>query len=243
MSVEQATSLGSWTLLIAQSIESYGLDAEKIFLDAGIEFEALRRPNSRIPTALMNSLWQRVISETNDPYFSLKVAAHYQPSAFSALGMALAASRHVGDALCRASRYSQIISDGSNCLIEDEQDSLSMRVSAISPLKAPPNIYGVEALFAVLFKLLQSISNDKLQARSVSFQHDCEHDLGPYESYFGCELKFSADVNRLEFAKTDIYQEQAFANSTLTNTLDEWIENHLSSLERELLSTRVKKQV
>ena len=235
------TSLGSWAWLVAQAIDSYGLDSQKIFLDAGIDLQEVKKPNARIPTSLMIQVWQQAVIKSGDPYIALRVAKFFQPSAFSALGMALAASRHVHDALHRASRYSQIVSDGSHSAIEETDISAALVVTARAPLTAPTNPLGIEALFSSMFNVLNTISGGTLKARELHYQHQFDGDLKPYEDFFGCKIFFSSSVNKLAFDKADIFEEQPFANSALTCTLDEWIEEHLSKFKENLLSTRVKK--
>ncbi len=238
-----ATSLGSWALLVAQAIESYGLDSTQIFIDAGIDLQEIKKPNTRLPTMNMIQVWKQAVEKSNDPYIALRVAQFFQPSAFSALGMALAASRHVYDALHRASRYSQIISDGSNTTIEEDEEHVAFMVLVRPPLEFPPNPLGIEALFSSMFNVLKTIAGPSLHAKAVYFQHDFYGDLKPYEEFFGCPVYFSSSYSKLEFDKKDIFEEQPFANSTLTCTLDEWIEGHLSKFKEDLLSTKVKKYI
>jgi len=236
-----ATSLGSWAWLVAQAIDSYGLDSQQIYLDAGIDLQDIKKPNARIPTSIMIEVWQQAVNKSRDPYIALRVAKFFQPSAFSALGMALAASRHVYDALHRASKYSQIVSDGSNTTIEETDSTVAFMAIARAPFKAPPNIHGIESLFSSMFNVLHTIAGASLKAKEVHFQHSFSGDLKPYEAFFGCPVYFSSACNKLEFDKKDVFEEQPFANSTLTCTLDEWIEEHLSKFKEDLLSTRVKK--
>ncbi len=239
------TSLGSWALLVDQAIESYGLDSQQIFLDAGINLDAIRVSNSRIPTANMIKVWQQAVTKSQDPYIALRVAKFCQPSALSALGMAMAASRHVYDALHRAARYSQMINDSSHCAIEENDTTAAFTVIARAPLIAPDpaNIYGLESMFSSLFNVLQTIAGPSLHAQAVHFQHAFSGDKKPYEDFFDCPVYFSSHCSKLAFDKKGIFKEQPFANSTLTCTLDEWIERHLEEFKEDLLSTRVKKYI
>ena len=235
------TSLGSWVLLIVQAIDSYGLDSKTIFSDAGINLDDVKKPHARIPTSLMAKVWDTAVTESQDPYIALKVAAQFKPTVFSALGMSLAASRHAFDAIKRAAKYSQIISDGSLSELEEIDNELHFNLKPRPPLTIPVNSFGIESIFGSMHNVLKSIAGDDFHAKEIIFQHGFDGDLTPYIEFFNCPVSFGGKSNRIIYDKDTLYQEQAFSNSTLTSTLDNWIEQHLFSYKEDLLSTKVKK--
>ncbi len=237
------TSLGSWLLLVAQAIDGYGVDSQPLFVKANIDINELKKPNSRIPIEKTLHFWRQALEATQDPYIAITVAKHFKPTAFSALGMALAASRNVYDALYRAARYSQMISDGSNTFIDEESESVAFVIKARPPLNAPVSQYGIESLICTIFNILKSIAGDTLKVKEVHLQHAFTGKLAPYEEFFGGPIYFSANTNQIIFHKKDILEEQAFSNSALTCTLDEWIEEHLDQYKENLVSTRVQKYI
>ncbi len=237
------TSLGSWVLLVAKAIESYGLDSREIFKNSGLELEEIKQPHSRIPTSVMGKVWQQARDQTQDPYIALKVASYFQPGVFSALGMALAASHHVYDALKRASRYSQMVSDGSITEIIEDETRVCFMVKPRPPLAIPVNTLGVEALLASLVTSLRLIAGDDFAPKAVQFQHEFSGDTKPYQQYFGCEVTFSNTINQIIFERDAIFDEHLFANSVLTCTLDNWISDHLSNFKEDLVATQVQKYI
>lgn len=237
------TSLGSWVLLVAQAIDSYGLDSKAIFARENVDLDELKKPNSRISTIKMIEIWRQAIEQSQDPCIALRVAKYFRPTAFSALGMALAASLNAYDALKRAAKYSQIISDGSTTNFEESQDTVAFVITARSPLLAPLNIHGVEGLLASLVNVLRTIAGDDLPIKEVHFQHDGALQQDQFNAYFACPVIFNSTFNKVVFNKQDTLAEQAFANSVLTCTLDEWIENYLQSFKEDLISTKVKKYI
>jgi len=232
--------LGNWALLLAKAIDSYGLNSQQIFFDAGIDLHALKKPNTRVPAELMTSVWQQAVTQSQDPYIALRMARYFQPSAFSALGMGLSASRHVYESLHRAARYAQFISDSSHCIIKEDDSAAAFCVISRDSLKFPTRTYATESSFSCLFKVLQTMAGGALQAKEVHFQHGFLGPLKPYEKFFGCPVYFSSHCNKLEFDKEDIFEEQIFSNSTLTHSLDEWVEQHLADIKEGLITTRVQ---
>ena len=235
------TSLGSWVLLISKVIDSYGVDSKKIFSNAGIELGSIKQPQNRISTAHMAHVWDEARTQSQDPYIALRVAEQFQPMALSALGMAFSASRNAYDALKRANRYSQMLSDGTATEIEENDTCVTFILKYKSRLTMAVHDLGIESGIGVLVNSLRLLAGKDFTPTCISFEHDFSGDTKPYEKFFGCPVLFSAPRTQMEFNKAEMFTEHPFADSALTNTLDSWIEEHLSNFKKELTSTKIKK--
>jgi len=237
------TVLGNWAQLLAQTIDSYELNSQQIFVEAGINLDAFKKPNSRVPAEIMTRAWVQAATLSQDPYIALHMAKYFQANAFSALGMGLSASRHVYEALQRTVRYAPFISDNSHCTLEEDERVAAVRIISRAPINSTAQTYASESFFSCLFKILQDMTAGKLQAKEVHFKHGFSGCIKPYEDFFGAPVFFSSHCNKLEFCKNDIFEEQAFSNYVLTNALDEWIERYLIDAKEEMLSTQVKQHL
>jgi len=237
---KEPSSLGSWALVAAQAIDSYGLDSPQIFKQVGVNLADIKKPNARLPTSAMVRVWQLAIELSEDPYIALRVAKFFSPTAFSALGMALATSENVYDALQRASRYSRIISDCSRTSLTESEQEVAFRVDLKYANQAQVYYPGVEAIFTSMFNLLRTVAGKGFNAKGVYFKHTFMGDIKPFEDFFDCPVYFSSIHNQMVFDKQHIFDEQLFSNSALTLTLDEWVEEYLSKFNKILISTQVK---
>ncbi len=237
---KEPSSLGSWALVAAQAIDSYGLDSPQIFKQVGVNLADIKKPNARLPTSAMVRVWQLAIELSEDPYIALRVAKFFSPTAFSALGMALATSENVYDALQRASRYSRIISDCSRTSLTESEQEVAFRVDLKYANQAQVYYPGVEAIFTSMFNLLRTVAGKGFNAKGVYFKHTFMGDIKPFEDFFDCPVYFSSIHNEMVFDKQHIFDEQLFSNSALTLTLDEWVEEYLSKFNKILISTQVK---
>jgi len=237
---KEPSSLGSWALVAAQAIDSYGLDSPQIFKQVGVNLADIKKPNARLPTSAMVRVWQLAIELSEDPYIALRVAKFFSPTAFSALGMALATSENVYDALQRASRYSRIISDCSRTSLTESEQEVAFRVDLKYANQAQVYYPGVEAIFTSMFNLLRTVAGKGFNAKGVYFKHTFMGDIKPFEKFFDCPVYFSSIHNQMVFDKQHIFDEQLFSNSALTLTLDEWVEEYLSKFNKILISTQVK---
>jgi len=237
---KEPSTLGSWALVAAQAIDSYGLDSQQIFSKVGIDLADIKKPNSRLPTSAMVRVWQLAIELSEDPYIALRVAKFFSPSAFSALGMALATSENIYDALQRASRYSKIISDCSCTSLTENEHEVAFRVELKYAKQTQEYFPGVEAIFTCMFNLLRTMAGDSFNAKTLYFKHAFMGDIKPFEDFFDCPVYFSSPHNQMFFDKQHIFEKQLFSNSDLTLTLDEWVEDYLSKFNKVLISTQVK---
>lgn len=235
------TSLSSWVMLVAKVIENYGLDSQSIFEQAGMSIDSIKQPHTRVSTQAMHKVWSTARELTGDPYIGINVAKTFQPSVFSALGMAMAASHHVYDALKRAQRYSQMVSDASITQLTEDEEHVYFIIKARPPFSSPPNVHAIEGLVGSMIMSLRAIAGEQFSPYQVEFQHNFNGDITPFEAFFLCPVSFSNEHSQLIFNKDSIFQEHSFANSTLTYTLDQWIEDHLSSFKNDLISTKVQK--
>ena len=156
------TSLGSWVLLIAAAIDSYQLDSAAILKEAGLDLEELRKTNSRISAYSLYKVWYSAVEKSQDHYFGIRVAQHYQPNAFSALGMALVSSRNLHDALLRCARYGYVISDATEPYVEESEDEISIFIKPKKGIEQLANIYSMTAIICVLFKIMLTMSNENV---------------------------------------------------------------------------------
>ena len=75
------TNLASSALSMWRALESYGLDPAVLFERAGLDAKKLYDANARYPDSHLYKLWLLSVEATQDPYFGLKVASCWHPSA------------------------------------------------------------------------------------------------------------------------------------------------------------------
>jgi len=235
------SSIGSWALMVAQIIESYGIDSQAIFDDVGVNLDGLRKNNARIANTKIHEIWQQAQSLSNDPYITLKLAQNMKPCAFDTLGMALSVSQHVYDALKRLVRYAKYLNNGPEFVLNENSTEVSLLLQLKGPQYPEFSSLNSEALIGSMYHVLHSIAGDNFRLKAIYFEHEFTHDKKPFEDFFQCPVYFSANRYEIIFDKEGLFSEFAFANSVLTSTLDDWIEEHLSKFNDELISYKVQK--
>ncbi|GAA4651577.1 hypothetical protein GCM10023116_38610 [Kistimonas scapharcae] len=88
----EPTTLSSWTLAVARTIQSFGIEPQPLLKQAGIDPSLLSQPGARVPMSCMTRLWQLAVEATGEEGFGLFLAEHITPTALHAFSYAVQAS-------------------------------------------------------------------------------------------------------------------------------------------------------
>jgi AraC-like DNA-binding protein len=233
------TTIASWAFLVSRALDEAAIDSNRVFLNAGIDLSATKSPQDRIPVEKMATVWKQCVTLTKDPYFALRLAPLFQPSTYSALGMAVSTSKTFEDALKRCRKYHQLTSDAALLSLEITPDAVDIEFH-IPEQNRPVADEAIEAFCITMMVLFRHMINPSLSPISVEFEHKKDISPEPYETFFHAPVSFSQPVTRLRFPADLLDRPVLFSNPQLAQVLDEWIENYLADASDDLLSTKVK---
>ncbi|MFQ5935038.1 MAG: AraC family transcriptional regulator [Acidiferrobacterales bacterium] len=233
------TSLASTALLIWKALESYGCDAEVLFKQAGLEPNKMRDPNARYPDAAFLKLYKRAIEATKDASFGLTVARFWHPTSFHALGYAWLASDSLCDALERATRYSKILNDKEQILLEETDDAFRVVFHNPDP-DHPTADEDYDAAFAVTVDLCRTSYGKEFNPLRVAMTRDAPTDRGAFASVFRAPIKYSAQQNILFLGKQELNAQLPTANAELARANDRIVADYLARFERGSIKRQVE---
>ncbi|MCL2912561.1 AraC family transcriptional regulator [Shewanella corallii] len=227
---------------MARSIASYGVDATAVFRQARLNLEDVQRDSeARFPVRQMAEVWQLAVEQTGDPCIALTLTRYFQPSTYSAPGIAMVSSRNVLEGLQRCIRYFRHTTDVADIDIRDNGDLLSLAIS-IPPENQPCAPEAIEAYSATAVKLFRLMVDEEFSPQSVSFSHPASAEkVTAFSEFFGCPVTFDATETLLTFERSALLKPHMFANPALAASLDEWITERLASFTESHFATRVQK--
>ncbi|MBV7317410.1 AraC family transcriptional regulator [Shewanella sp. NIFS-20-20] len=238
------TTIGTWALLLAKSIASYGIDPEPIFMRAELDLnDAKRDHEARFPVRKMAKVWQWAVEETNDPCLALTLTRYFQPSTYSAPGIAMVSSRNVLEGLQRCIRYFRHTTDVALIETHEQGNTLSLSIS-IPPQNQPCAIEAIEAYSATAIKLFRLMLDDDFSPISVSFSHQGGlAKAAAFAEYFGCAVEFGQARTELTFNRSILLTPHLYANPALAASLDDWINERLSQFSANQFATKVQQYI
>lgn len=238
----EVTTLNTWGIAIARTLDARGLDSATLFVRAGMDIAILRDPNGRYPVSKMATLWRIAVEETGDPCLALKAAAYVQPATFHSLGLAMMASQNLEDALQRTARFSRIVSNAVDVVIVSTPRGVKEVVRFLK--EAPVVDEGIDLFMASTFKLGRMLTGRenmpleiKLCRKGTAAMHK------EFEAYFGCPVQFEAEENSLLIPHDWMQQPLPMANPDLARQNDRVVMEYLRRFDGARMTEKVRAEM
>lgn len=238
----EPTTLSTWALAIARTLESLNCDADAAFKAAGLDRSKARDPNARYRVSGMTRLWKAAVELTGDPAIGLKVAEQVQPASLHALGLSVLASESLHDALQRVSRYSRIVSNAAH--IELLQSGNIAQVHFHVPdwnIELAHEAF--DAFLGNMVKLGRMLRQKDENPTLVELLRPKPNDCRPYEDFFRCPVHFAAPYYRLHFDATEFHEPLPSANPALARLNDQVIIDYLARFDKSQIALQVRNQI
>lgn len=235
------TSLSSWGLAIAATLEARGVDSRTLFSQAGLDIDALRDPNARYPLTASNRLWKLAIEATGDPALALDVVRHTNPTTFHALGFSLAASATVAEAFERVARYFRLVTEAARTTVSSDSKTLRFEVQLDPGTDTSPE--AIDAILGISVRMGRALAGRKLNPLLVEMRRKAPADPAPYQRYFRSAIRFDASTDSLTFDAAACNLPLPAANPELARVNEAIAAQHLAALEATDIVLRVRTQL
>jgi AraC-like DNA-binding protein len=232
------TTISSWVLAIAKTLDKQGYDSKAVLTEAGIQEKTLLDPDKRIKLKKMSSLWELAVKKTGDSSFGLSVAENVGPESLQALGYALMASENMDSAFKRVQRFYRMISNAVEITLEDENDKVALSFGRhdVGPELSE---YAIDAFFSVfvLFTrhMMESIEIDF----KIEMIREKPENIARYYEMFGHDILFSSARDRILIKKIDLKKPLHLADSKTTSHNDLIITKYLEQFDKDNIVGKV----
>jgi len=231
--------LSRWTRTILDALEALGVNPERVLEDAGVSREALRDPNGRLPMIQSARLWHAAALRTGDPAFGLRASRYVKQTTFHALGYAVFASATLRDALNRLVRYSHLVSDGAELVLDESGDAVRLRWIP-EPGAPRPSVEALDAVMSLIVRTCRGLTDRSFSLRLVEQRRPEPADLYPYQRFFRCALAFSAEVDALTLDAAVLDRPLPTSNPSLALHNDDLVRRYLADMRKGSMLDRVR---
>lgn len=152
------------------------------------------------PLSRFTAMLEMAADDKGDPLFGLKVGKAFQMEGLGRIAAVMRASRTVGDAFQKFTKYLPAFQSNTDYGLEISDDTacLSYRIlDASVTLRRQDNLFTIAMEQAFLAELLQN----EVSPICVDFQHNPETSGEEYQGYFKCEVRFGRRQNAIYFPK------------------------------------------
>ena len=204
----------------------------------GLERFALAAPQALLGDALliphgdMLAVWTALTSEHPDPLFGLHFAERNAERSVGLLAYAGAHAASVGDALRVLVRLQRLL---------DTQNEITLDITGSRAVLAhrPPRRYGVwpaqvtESVLGAAVQLMRGYLGREVPLRALWFQHADRGAAGAVAAWFGCDVRYRADVNAIVIERAALTLPLRAADRTLFSTILEVASRQLAEIVTE----------
>ncbi len=230
----QKSSFGPLAIGIYQTLESYGVDAERVMRSAGVDLARAQDPTTRLEPSVHRRIVAEAVERTGDCSFGLRFSDFVHPTSFHALGLALLSSSTLSAFCKRWVRYHSFITTMGEVTFDEAADEpVLIFPSQRSNPESKVSRAMIDGQIATVLKLIRFMYRPDYYPRRVELI--CPMVPGSrrnYERYFGPNVQFSAVRNGLHFDRQDLNVRLPAANAELARLNDEVVVKFMARLER-----------
>ena len=237
------TSLAASHLMLWRMLESYGIEARPLFLEVGLDPDAMRDADARYPIEPADQLWELVTRTLPDPAFGLQLGPFWHPSTMHALGYAWMVSNSLREGLHRLERYWHVVVQDENLHAETSDEFAIVYVDVGDGLSEAGTAALYDAYMSVLTTMCRTLCGQELDPLKVTLTRPQPAAAGAYFAAFRCPVEFGASENTLVLDAAWLDAPLPTANADMALASDAIIASYLANLARSRIAMRVKARI
>jgi len=235
-----ATSIASWSMAVAKAMDTYGIDSEQAFAEAGIDLRTAKSPYARFPVDGVQRVWRYAYDHT-DAAFGFRVSQFLNTASFHALGLGMYTSSTLHEMLERLIRYRCVISHMFFAELV-EQRGLCI-LSSTDERKIKTHITA-DALYCHIITLCRELYEPDFAPEKVTLVRTPRKPTTQLSEFIQAPIEFDAPANSICFSTASVSAPLPYADPPLAAKLDQITEQYIA--EHGLISEymlRVKNEI
>ncbi len=239
----EPTTLSSWTLAVARTIQSFGIEPQPLLKQAGIDPSLLSQPGARVPMSCMSRLWKLAVEATGEEGFGLYLAEHITPTALHAFSYAVQASSTLREAVAIMQRFSRVISTA--VVLETREENGHLHMIFKTPEGQPdPSYESMDAFLACAVNMGSWTFDVPAELYvGVCVRRPEPRDKAPYERFLRCPVTFNSTETSLVFNGKILDYPLLTANPELARVNGEVLSGYLARMQAADIIDRVRSEI
>ncbi|MCZ6620150.1 MAG: AraC family transcriptional regulator, partial [Gammaproteobacteria bacterium] len=192
MTTHQST-LASVGEALERVLARYQINADALFLEAGITDVDRRTLDARIPIDKLHDFWARAVAATRNRCIGFEAGQAIYSTNLASLGYAWLSSATLRQGIHRLARYHRILSTGLTIIVDEQPGRVTLTVE-----RHPDTpIQGRDACMCLVVTLCREVANPEFAPMHVCLsgpRPPCAEEL---MRFFACDVEFDADVDEI----------------------------------------------
>lgn len=211
-------------------LQRAGVDVKAICVDAGIGHERLVDPDTRVPSADLERLWDAARRRSADRDLGLHAGEQSGPSITTPLSHLLLASRDLLDAVEHAVELQRVVTSAPSLSLEEVRDGWGITLAS-PPFEPATARHAVEFTLVVLAGFAAFLTPGEFRPVRVEFRHPFPGDASEHERLFGCPVSFGRSRNQLIVATETMRRPSPHYSAEMARQLEEWVAHSVQQLD------------
>lgn len=225
---------------IYQTLKYYNVDADKLFLEAGLSQSYLSGHNPHLSSEALDRIIALAGKEIDSPVFGLKFADYIQPTSYHALGITLLFSDSLRSFFHRLQRYYALISTMEEVEFSENDDYACLTNRSRSEYKGIAKRWYADGWAAVMVKFIRLAMGPDYNPVKVELTGSVADDyMDHYQDYFQAPVHFSSPANALYFSREDLEKVPPASNSELARQNEKLVVEFLAKMRSADLPAQV----
>ena len=208
-------------------------DADGLLAEVGLDREVLANPDRLIGIEQLASLLDNCAKRLDCPDFGLRLAGYQGIDMLGVLGRVLLTAPTLGAAFNAAQRFMALHNKAEHWRIREEGGRVCLhRIEHFYAIDNPRQ-YREMALGACC-RLVRAFGGEDLRPLRAEFVHQPLAPLSRYRQFFGCEVLFNQEFDRLVFDPSVLQRPLLPPDGQLLAQVDDYVRELLSRCEENL---------
>lgn len=232
MSIQYQVRSGALTGFLPL-LASLGGDADSLLTAVGLDREVLANPDLLINIEQLALLLDNCARQLQCADFGLRLASYQGIGMLGVLGKILLKASTLGYAFNAAQRFMSLHNKAEHWRIRQECGLLYLhRIEHFYAIDHSQQYR--EMAIGACYRLIRAFAGEEIRARRVEFIHRPVAPLKVYAQFFGCEVLFNQEFDRMVFDESLLQRPLRPADGALVEKLDDYIRHLLSTCEENL---------
>ena len=223
------TSLFARKMVAAAGSE---VDKRALLTSVGLDPDGVWDPKVMVPDVAYYDLLERIAATINVTDLPLRTGASMRLDEYGALGLAFKAATTLGRSYARVERYARLWTSVVEYELRPDTRGMLFILHRAGRRRLGMRLSN-EATLASAVSIARQVSPADVAPLEVLIRHPAPNSVTSHEDYFGCRVRFDADLDALLFSTETLARPNALGDEGISRFLISHLDEELSMITDE----------
>ncbi|MGB5556833.1 MAG: AraC family transcriptional regulator [Paracoccaceae bacterium] len=208
------------------------VDAAALLASVGLDAEGHWDPKAMIPVDAYYNMLERIASRTDVTDLPVRVGASMRLDEYGALGLAFKAATTLGGSYARVERYARLWTSVVEYELRPDPSGTLFILHRSGDRRLGLRLSN-EATLASAVSIARQVCPVPVMPLEVLIQHPAPISAASHTDYFGCPIRFGADLDAILFSRETLAQPNILGDEGISRYLISHLDAELSEIAEE----------